>query len=553
MFTQLRSRPVKKGERSLDVACLCFDKGRAAKLADSSSRSKRDFSGYKRTCQSVTQSSAGDATGRVLAACCSLVNGRNTFSFPRLHGGYWLLLRAPRMYSSEQAPAYIATVHHTPLPRQVRSRRGQINFPDHRLSADQPVERNSHSTTCCISCWYRSKEKDCITHAKEKRSCCATRQIVFPLVRTVQLYKTIDSEPQFQPESSDFIIGFSGFPPTKVANLNTGGGDTLAERLTCSPPTKAIRVQFSAGSLRIFARGNRARRCRWSAVFLGDLPFPPPVHSGAISVVTAGCRRSRQSRPRDDRLLKSTEGMSEEIWSALNSELLRNDEGDWVEYGAAPERNGGRKRGSLEKPPTAHRPDDPTHAEIRSDPPEIEPVSLQYLALPLIKQLYSQLKCLVCLQRVFSVRGIEARHNRTAVTERLACSPPTQANRVQPPTGPLQDFRMWKSCRAMPLVSGFSQGSSVSAAAPYSPLSPSSALKDLTVKSCQIHFTRSSLTRYSTSGSCHGALTCDELKLDRPADKFAVNKSETCGLKAWCGGTGARTSDLLATSRPSCS
>ncbi|KAJ8881404.1 hypothetical protein PR048_017885 [Dryococelus australis] len=45
---------------------------------------------------------------------------RNTFSFPRLHGGYWLLLRAPRMYSSEQAPAYLATVHHTPLHMDLR-------------------------------------------------------------------------------------------------------------------------------------------------------------------------------------------------------------------------------------------------------------------------------------------------------------------------------------------------------------------------------------------------------------------------------------------------
>ncbi|KAJ8881434.1 hypothetical protein PR048_017915 [Dryococelus australis] len=46
----------------------------------------------------------------------SLVSGRNTFSFPRLHGSYWLLLRAPRMYRSEQTPAYLATLHHTPLP-----------------------------------------------------------------------------------------------------------------------------------------------------------------------------------------------------------------------------------------------------------------------------------------------------------------------------------------------------------------------------------------------------------------------------------------------------
>ncbi|KAJ8897432.1 hypothetical protein PR048_002778 [Dryococelus australis] len=56
---------------------------------------------------------------------------------------------------------------------------------------------------------------------------------------------------------------------------------TVSERLACSPPTKTIRVQSPAGSLRIFARGNRVGRCRWSTGFLGCLQLPPPLHSGA--------------------------------------------------------------------------------------------------------------------------------------------------------------------------------------------------------------------------------------------------------------------------------
>ncbi|KAJ8893270.1 hypothetical protein PR048_005861 [Dryococelus australis] len=51
-------------------------------------------------------------------------------------------------------------------------------------------------------------------------------------------------------------------------------GITVAERLACSPPTKAIPVQSPAGSLPILACGNHAERCRWSAGFLGDIPFP---------------------------------------------------------------------------------------------------------------------------------------------------------------------------------------------------------------------------------------------------------------------------------------
>ncbi|KAJ8885991.1 hypothetical protein PR048_012197 [Dryococelus australis] len=57
--------------------------------------------------------------------------------------------------------------------------------------------------------------------------------------------------------------------------------ESVAERLACSSPTKAIRVQSSVGSLRIFACGNRAGRCYWSAGFLGDLQFPQPLNSGA--------------------------------------------------------------------------------------------------------------------------------------------------------------------------------------------------------------------------------------------------------------------------------
>ncbi|KAJ8872808.1 hypothetical protein PR048_026424 [Dryococelus australis] len=58
-------------------------------------------------------------------------------------------------------------------------------------------------------------------------------------------------------------------------------GATVAERLACSPLTKANRVQSLAASLQIFASVNRTGRCRWSAGFLGGLPLPPPFHSGA--------------------------------------------------------------------------------------------------------------------------------------------------------------------------------------------------------------------------------------------------------------------------------
>ncbi|KAJ8867568.1 hypothetical protein PR048_031370 [Dryococelus australis] len=49
--------------------------------------------------------------------------GRTTFITSRLHSGYWFLLRAPSVYSTEQAPVFLATFHHTPLHRGVQNSR----------------------------------------------------------------------------------------------------------------------------------------------------------------------------------------------------------------------------------------------------------------------------------------------------------------------------------------------------------------------------------------------------------------------------------------------
>ncbi|KAJ8894343.1 hypothetical protein PR048_006971 [Dryococelus australis] len=47
-----------------------------------------------------------------------------------------------------------------------------------------------------------------------------------------------------------------------------------------------------------------------------------------------------------------------------------------------------------------------------------------------------------------------------AVAKRLACLPPTRAIRVQFPGRVTPDFRMWESCRTIPLVGGFFSGNS---------------------------------------------------------------------------------------------
>ncbi|KAJ8882738.1 hypothetical protein PR048_014551 [Dryococelus australis] len=85
---------------------------------------------------------------------------------------------------------------------------------------------------------------------------------------------------------------------------------TVAERLACSPPTTAIRVQSPAGSLRIFACGIRAGRCRWWAGFLGDFPFPPPFHSGAARYSPKSQSSALKTSKPGERLLRNSLAVS---------------------------------------------------------------------------------------------------------------------------------------------------------------------------------------------------------------------------------------------------
>ncbi|KAJ8869035.1 hypothetical protein PR048_030586 [Dryococelus australis] len=65
------------------------------------------------------------------------------------------------------------------------------------------------------------------------------------------------------------------------ASLQSVLGATVSERLDCSPPIEANMDQSRPGHSQIFASRNHAGRCRRSAGFLGVLPFPLPLHSGA--------------------------------------------------------------------------------------------------------------------------------------------------------------------------------------------------------------------------------------------------------------------------------
>ncbi|KAJ8873756.1 hypothetical protein PR048_024590 [Dryococelus australis] len=92
----------------------------------------------------------------------------------------------------------------------------------------------------------------------------------------------------------------------------------------------------------IFVCGCRAERCRWSAGFLGDLPFPQSFHSGDAPYSP----QSTLSVLKTPEPPKSLHSLA--IWPTLNVEDLKADEGE-ARYEAAPEFKGGGKRETPEK------------------------------------------------------------------------------------------------------------------------------------------------------------------------------------------------------------
>ncbi|KAJ8883817.1 hypothetical protein PR048_015672 [Dryococelus australis] len=58
-----------------------------------------------------------------------------------------------------------------------------------------------------------------------------------------------------------------------------GRSDVMVRLIPLLP--RRTRFDSRRGGSQIFVCGNRAGRCRWSAIFLGNLPFLPPFHSSA--------------------------------------------------------------------------------------------------------------------------------------------------------------------------------------------------------------------------------------------------------------------------------
>ncbi|KAJ8872244.1 hypothetical protein PR048_025846 [Dryococelus australis] len=251
-------------------------------------------------------------------------------------------------------------------------------------------------------------------------------------------------------------------------------GAAVVERLPCSPPTKAIRVHSPAGSLRIFACGNCAGRCSWQAGFLGDLPFPPPSHSGVAPYSPsrtwiAGIQESGETGD----LLENppTSGIVQHDSHVRRSGLWPRQESSPVRLVGSSEAKGrdlggvGMKGwGKREIPEKTRRPAESSGTMFTCKNPGVTRLEIEPLfALVRSEQPWERVLNLIGHRLLWHVPYTD-RHSPSkvgaAVARWLGRSPPTTAIRARYPAGSLPGFHMWESCWTMLLVGGVFSGCS---------------------------------------------------------------------------------------------
>ncbi|KAJ8865663.1 hypothetical protein PR048_033183 [Dryococelus australis] len=172
----------------------------------------------------------GDDWASVLQEVSNTMWTNGEFSL-ELHGGYWLLLRAQRMYSSEQEPAYLATLHYTPLAIF-----GGNYLNGYRNTAECPVS----SPGTILQKGRRKKISVLIKHIYS--------EVTFAIGSQFIRHALDVSEPIAELQRYTLRIPYCQSSRYRKKKSHLFIGVTLAERLARSPPTKANRAQSPAGS-----------------------------------------------------------------------------------------------------------------------------------------------------------------------------------------------------------------------------------------------------------------------------------------------------------------
>ncbi|KAJ8866778.1 hypothetical protein PR048_032639 [Dryococelus australis] len=288
--------------------------------------------------------------------------------------------------------------------------------------------------------------------------------------------------------------GVCGLFPALLADNAENAGPPVAERLGCAPPTNAKRVQSPVGSLPDFCKQESCQAMRWSAGFLEDIPYPPPLHSGAVpfsshftpigSLTTqipqlnvlwcCNCQTTRLA-PRQTGV---TSGFS------CIGNMAGAPVGQWVVSGYSRysaclvPRQKNRQSGGFPIQPL-HSPPGCVRLPLRAARTTARARHRGPVELPRPSVMR------------WTWTGAATAFSKVSL-------PPTKANRVQSPARST-DFHKWESCRTMSLVGGFSRASPVSAAPSFRHRSILTSIsligsQDLTVKSHPNLFTHSKIS-----------------------------------------------------------
>ncbi|KAJ8883910.1 hypothetical protein PR048_015765 [Dryococelus australis] len=216
--------------------------------------------------------------------------------------------------------------------------------------------------------------------------------------------------------------------------------------------------------------GNEPSSPKWEASSLTTTPphcrrpFCPEASARRELVEQGHKSPARLLRPgmAKDPQLGHGEGGREEVWVAVNIEVLRAEEGEVSTELRRNENGGGGERGDPRENPAdqRNRQARSLHAKIRDQPRrESNPVRLGGRLFWLYKEKRAGSECLPpLLLPLPSHKRRESGNAKQIFKQMLSPPPPTKANRIQSPAGS-PDFRKWESCRTMPLVGRFSQGS----------------------------------------------------------------------------------------------
>ncbi|KAJ8890651.1 hypothetical protein PR048_010160 [Dryococelus australis] len=144
----------------------------------------------------------------------------------------------------------------------------------HLTSPSSAPKTSLHSSTC--SCLRprsaRGSDKGCAT--SRCKCVIATKSNALNWPNVLEMDETLVTREMFLEMSRGGAADSS--PRSGVERVERGGRATVAERLARSPRRTGFNPRQGH---RIFTCGNRAGRCRWLAGFLGDLLFPPLLHS----------------------------------------------------------------------------------------------------------------------------------------------------------------------------------------------------------------------------------------------------------------------------------